>query len=424
MRIDYDLSKVWILGFVLIVSLPLTDIFGIPHVRATVFSGLALVFSLELFSGKRPTAVPFHLLAGLAFAVIMTLGLLYTRAPNYGYLKLTLFSSYFLVLGYLTLNWVSSAAQLRWFVGGVIAGGFIILVLFVIQYGSPLQMLSRVERFYRFRLGSTGDPISVARYLGIFAFFTIVLSLGAKSKVWKIIGLSLGITAIAYMGLTGSKGPVLALFFAFVATGYYYSKNAWHAGIRISLGSVVFIGATAMFVSVMPSDFVNQRIYQKLESLSNRMPGYVLTIESIERASIGEMVAGHGTGDFGFFSNKSDSRAYPHNIFLEGAYENGILGLIALAGALLGPIVAALQAKRFSRDDHDLRRVTAMMFGAYIFWLTNAQYTGDLGSNSYLGAFAALLISATRLAKGRGESRQPIKRSGTLDAKLMARFVR
>jgi len=424
MRIDYELSKAWILGFVLIVSLPLTDIFGIPHVRATVFAGFALVFFLELLSGRRPTAVPFHLMAGIAFAVIMTFGLLYTRAPNYGYLKLTLFSSYFLVLGYLTLNWVTSVTQLRWFVAGVIAGGFIILVLFVIQFGSPLQMLGRVERFYRFRLGSTGDPISVARYLGVFAFFTIVLSLGTKSKFWKILGFSLGATSIAYMGLTGSKGPVLALFFAFVATGYYYSKNAWHAAIRISLGSIVFVGSIAMFVSIMPSEFVNQRIYQKLESLSNRMPGYVMTIDSIERASIGEMVAGHGTGDFGFYSNNSDSRAYPHNIFLESAYENGILGLIALVGALLGPIVVALRVRRFNRSDTDLRRVTAIMFGGYVFWLTNAQYTGDLGSNSYLGAFAALLISAAHLAKGRGESRESIKPSGALDAKLTARFVR
>ena len=350
MRLNYGLSKAWILGFVLIVSLPLTDIFGIPHVRATVFSGFALVFFLEFLSGKRPKAIAFHLKAGFMFAVMMAIGLLYTRAPNYGYLKFTLFSSYFLILGYLTLNWVSSISQLRWFVAGVIAGGFVILVLFVVQFGSPLQMLGRVEQYYRFRLGDTGDPISVARYLGIFAFFTIVLSLGAKSYLWKIVGLSLGVASIMYMGLTGSKGPVVALFVAFVATGYYYSKNAWHAGVRISLGSIVFIGSTAIFISIMPSDFVNQRIYQKLATLSNRLPGYVLTIKTIEQSSLGELVVGRGTGDFGFLAHRSDNRGYPHNIFLESIYENGIVGLIALASALIGPIVIALRVKRFNRD--------------------------------------------------------------------------
>ena len=335
-----------------------------------------------------------------------------------------LFSSYFLILGYLTLNWVSSISQLRWFVAGVIAGGFVILVLFVVQFGSPLQMLGRVEQYYRFRLGDTGDPISVARYLGIFAFFTIVLSLGAKSYLWKIVGLSLGVASIMYMGLTGSKGPVVALFVAFVATGYYYSKNAWHAGVRISLGSIVFIGSTAIFISIMPSDFVNQRIYQKLTTLSNRLPGYVLTIKTIEQSSLGELVVGRGTGDFGFLAHRSDNRGYPHNIFLESIYENGIVGLIALASALIGPIVIALRVKRFNRDDQALRQVTAMMFGGYIFWLTNAQYTGDLGSNSYLGAFAALLISATHLARNRAVNLKLMKQRRSLDAKPTARFAR
>lgn len=392
----------WFLGFFLLIALPLTDLFEFPHVRAITLAALGGLFLLEGAAGGHLRRPPAYLIAGGVFALTMLAGVGYSRAPNYGLLKSTLFASYFVLLGYMVYCWSDDRQRATWFFHGIIAGGFFILGLFLVRFGSPVAMMEYAEQYYRFSLGETGNPIHLARYLGIFALLAFVMGMSAKSVMAKLALVGSTILAIMYIGLTGSKGPVVALFCAYVAAGYFFSRRGLQTWVLLGIGSFAFAGGIALFASFMPEEFVNERVFAKLNTLSNRLPVYLHTLQVFERGSLMELVFGHGTGDFGFATRATDIRAYPHNILLECFYENGILGGCFLMLALFLPLYSAFGLRRVLADDKDGRKLLAMALGSYVFWLVNSQFTGDLGSNSFLGTCAALLTSVSLTLRKRG----------------------
>lgn len=393
MSVSWGRTKVWLLGFILIAALPVTDFFNIPHFRGITLSAFCSLFLMEILSGKRVRTIPAPLLAASFFVALMIVGLAYTRAPVYGLQKTILFFGYFIFLGYLAFNWLHSLEAQRSFSFGLVFGGALIVAIFLFTYGSPLNMLSKVEQYYRFRLGESGNPIHLARYLGIFALTLIVMSFHRAKTSVQGAAIFLAAVAIMYMGLTGSKGPVVSLFFGLVASGFYLGKGRWRSFVMVTAGSSLFVLGISVFVAVMPRDFVNQRVFEKLGNLSNRLPVYEQTLQWVSEQSSLQLVFGSGTGDFGYKSTQTDVRAYPHNIFLEALYENGLLGLFTLGVALMLPVFTAIWIKNRPMS-WEWRVQVATSFGAYVYWLVNAQFTGDLGSNSYLGAFAGLLMAA------------------------------
>jgi len=49
-------------------------------------------------------------------------------------------------------------------------------------------------------------------------------------------------------------------------------------------------------------------------------------------------IIGEGTGNFGFLFYGSDVQAYPHNIFVELFYENGVIGLLLFLSLLFSTL--------------------------------------------------------------------------------------
>lgn len=392
MNFRWSALKAWSLGFVLIIALPVTDLFEVPHFRAISLSLFVAIFFFELMSKRARLLTPTYTAVCGLLILSLLCGLIFTRAPHYGAMKTGLFFCYFAILGFLVANWAKDISLQRAFVNGILFGGGLIVALFMIKFGDPLQMMRRVEQYYRFSLGESGNPIHLARYLGIFALLVVITKLRARSAVLKILALLAASTAIMYMGLTGSKGPVISLFLGFVVAGLCWSERLVHSVISVLVGSLLFVGGIAIFVTAMPDEFVNQRIFEKLSTLSNRLPVYEETITWISESTPIQLFIGHGTGDFGFKTLSADIRAYPHNIFLELGYENGLIGLSLGIFCFLWPLITGWNA-RFARIDADQRVILAGAMGAYTYWIANAQFTGDLGSNSFLGCFAGLLVA-------------------------------
>lgn len=400
MRKPLEMFKAALLGFVLMVALPLTEELRIPHVRAVSLSLFVTLLILEIVSGEKFRRPPMYFLWCACFAIVMAIGLTITQAPNYGSAKLGLFVSYFIVLGYLVYSWTSGENTIRAFFVGLVAGGVALLAVFLIRYGSPASMLEEVNRFYRLRLGEEGNPIHLARYLGIAALCAGMLATAVTGRKKQLTCLAIVLLSVSYMALTGSKGPFLALFGGLMFTTVVYAKKVSHALVVAAFGTVVAIAVVILFLSIMPTEFVEERIWGKLDTLSNRLPGYVTSLRLVLDMPFLSALVGYGTGSYGYYSHHADMRAYPHNILLEAIYENGLLGAIVLVLAIAAPLLTALtMRKSLPQVSRSTRGVTLMAVGGYVYWLLNAQVSGDLGSNSFIGVFAGLIYNAKHVVR-------------------------
>jgi O-antigen ligase len=83
---------------------------------------------------------------------------------------------------------------------------------------------------------------------------------------------------------------------------------------------------------------------------------------------------GHGTGNYGFYHAGIDVKMYPHNIFAEIFYENGLIGLLLLLIAFTQGLI------KFNRINKNKNGV--LFFSLFIYFLINAQFSGDIQGNT------------------------------------------
>jgi O-antigen ligase len=88
---------------------------------------------------------------------------------------------------------------------------------------------------------------------------------------------------------------------------------------------------------------------------------------------------GEGTGNFGFILFGFDSNGYPHNIFVELFYENGIIGLLLFLSLLFSTLW---------RSVHINNRIKRVLFTVSIlFFLFASMTSGDITGNPFLFIF-------------------------------------
>lgn len=232
----------------------------------------------------------------------------------------------------------------------------------------------------------------LARHLAL-AITTVIMYVALRRKwidwVW---GIPLILLALAYLVGTGSKGPLLGLILSCVITAMLFIKGIV---ARLSL-TLCIIGIVLVAVigglELLPKAFIEERFTEKVQNLSLRLPAYTDVVHKLLRSDATNLLVGYGTGDYGYFALGHDGRAYPHNVILEVAYENGLIGVALLIVALTYPLAAVL--RRTKRPlVHSHRVLLAGLSAIYISSVINAQFTGDLGANLLIGMFGAATTS-------------------------------
>ena len=168
---------------------------------------------------------------------------------------------------------------------------------------------------------------------------------------------------------------------------------------RLSL-SILLLGLFCVIavagVEFLPKGFIEERFTEKVQNLSLRMPAYQDVMKTLGDSDAVQLLVGNGTGDYGYFALGRDGRAYPHNILLELAYENGLIGFSFLIVALSVPLIAVTRAARQPLESSN-RVLLAGLSASYISSVINAQFTGDLGANLLIGMFGAAITSMSSL---------------------------
>jgi O-antigen ligase len=384
------------IGTFIQLSMPLTDLYQVPNARGVFFTLIVAAFAFRFLSGEPIRMGSSLMMSYMALSIYLAVGISYSRAPMYGTTKVILVASYFLALGMVIYNLVDDMSVGKAFLNGLVVGGVLLIGITAVEFGNPVVMIREANRYFRLRFGEEGNPIMLARHLALAVTMIATYVLVRRRWIDLMWSVPIGILACAYLVATGSKGPILALLVSFICAPILLVKGVV---ARLSVTALVVglsLLAAIAILEVVPKNFMEERVVEKIENLSLRLPAYREAMDAILTSDPIALLIGHGTGDFGYLALGKDGRAYPHNVLLEVAYENGIVGLMLVAVALVIPLAATIRATQ-QRLGRSHRALLAGLAASYIAAVVNAQFTGDLGANILIGMFGAATVSTARL---------------------------
>ncbi len=385
-RFDIVLSQYT--GFILIISLVVTSYITIPHIRLVTLGTLCMIFLFRFFLGYSIKKTPLVIMLYMIFGLLLLMGYGYTRAPNYAFSKILIAFSYYAVLPFVLYNILTNAHLVKKFLSAASLAGITTVLIVIYAAGNPIDLLQNMERFHRYSLEGA-NPIQLSRYLGM-SILLLIWYLHVKGRITYLIAIMpVIIAALLYMVATGSKGPLLSLFFSILIIIIYIGT------IKSTLGIILFsslIVGYVIFSGVLPADFVQQRFIARDIEEYSRYDAYMITLSSYADSSWLAKLFGNGTGDFAYLWNKADMRDYPHNIFLEILYENGLFGLFVFALSVILPIIYGhrlIKGKKLKKQDSSNMLVVLSL---YVFSVLNAQVTGDIGTNLFIAVWGTLIV--------------------------------
>lgn len=273
------------------------------------------------------------ILTAIVMGLVLLIGLTYTGAPGYGAQKIGEYFVYglapmFLVFVFLR-DRTSARRLLLWVI--VITGGSVALssVYGFITRGTFFGLISgTAER----EMG-----VEVAGHLALSNALVVTMgailgyAAGRKNPKWRLLPVIVLPLVSMYVLLAGTRSNLVAFVLAVVVGFYYvYRKNR-----GVLVGAVLVLLVTAGLLYQFAPEDVKERMFDSwIEEDTAAGHGGAARIKYLKAFPAQFMQApilGHGTGAWPIVSGGLDWYAYPHNMFVEIAVENGLVGFGVLA---------------------------------------------------------------------------------------------
>ncbi|MFH0792057.1 MAG: O-antigen ligase family protein [bacterium] len=429
---DQIVSKIYLAGFCLILALPLLSIpptfdppdWGKTIVFRTIVSLLALFLGYQILFKK--IAVDFHfnwhkstswviiafialfLAYGLSTALSVDIHNSLWGAPYRAGGMVNLFFLFiYTALAYLL---ISRTVFIKLFKVAVFAG----LAVAIIGLCQRFGILKTIFQQTIINITSTiGGPNFLSLYLLILLFVAIYLFIRETKVRSRIIYgtiVAIFITTIffcisqaTYLGL--AAGTVyLVLFFP--------KKNRWLSVARIAIMTVIVVVVSmTAYLKVNPANPLSKVALFSWHIDESRMSAWKVSIEAIKNRPL----LGYGSENYAIAFNryydpklpeiqmdpyyKSSWWDKPHNVFIEIAVNNGILGLIAYL-SFFGLLIWKLIKVRFASNkadgnvgaDPDTVLIGHFLVAIFVGYFTNLLFAFDTFSSSLL-IFTLIAIS-------------------------------
>ncbi len=323
-------------------------------------------------------ANPYTLLL-LVFGMVLVAYLLLSNNPAYGLAT----TSWFLVKGFLPVIALGCLAPFdeadsRLIVVTIVCGT-LLMALAVLAW-------SGVQQTERFGLGNDDSPISIARVIGQGA--TLLLLLAFLKPGIKLVEFTLyAMTAVFLLfilGLTGSRGPLVAALFA-VLIGFLLLGSGLGRRLKTILAIAVVAMLILAIVALLPIEILGfpgiERIVDRFDTLGQNASDRA-RLSFFQTAWDGFVASsGLGVGTGGYATLRGiEGVAYPHNIVLEVAAGQGIVGLVVLFAILW---VTGKQILRLSRSP-SLGVFGKILVALWFYALFNAFVSMDIAGNYFL----------------------------------------
>ena len=381
-------------------SYPLSEVGGGVDLTLLLLVGLLLVVIKQLllhFSGVERENLPalfrgqwLPLALYAAFCAIVALSYSYTSAPDYGgtkLLRLVFIGTLFLLSGPVLIR--DDRALHRF------------LQLFLLcSCVTSLQLILHLEKR---ALGAEGDITRIGA--GWLIGTGILLLLGYPYSRSKFIsGLLVALCLpllLAGLVASAARGPLVALLLLLPVWLVFFDKRTTLTA-RVFVAGLLAACCVASFLYLRSRD--PDKYNSKLNEIVSMSEGHNTTGSATKRLRFYAETAaaipdhlwlGQGVGSWGVFFMGKDARDYPHNLFLETTFEEGLVGELLLLSFLVAVGVAAYRLAYASSFHYGVLAVIVM------FCVTVTMFSGDLDDDRLIWLWAGVTIAALRNVQSR-----------------------
>jgi len=332
------------------------------------------------------TSLLFRLM--LLITAVMLFGLLYSTNRSYGIYKITFYFIYnftmFMVasLYYKDFRGIEKLLSFAFLLGLLLA-----VISFVIKTDT-------IYAFARFRPSDSVNPIFLARSLGVSilcSFFFLSKFKRSLPKILLLLSYGLLLSPIIW---SGSRAPFLGLFFAAIIFYLLQPSQTTRRKMWVSFICIICVVLFMLYSASQVTARITTPIAQEA-SAAFRVLAWFQGLQDF----LGSPLLGIGTGSF-FLDTPWIPLIYPHNLILEMACENGLLGLAAILSFIGLTAILGLRNIRFYHQNNQEipLQLSITVFSIFAYTLWNSMFSGDISTNPVIW-FAAGLINVLYQSK-------------------------
>jgi len=323
----------------------------------------------------------------ILFAAAVLASYAYTSAPNYGGVKLLRFLLIGTLFLYSGIVLVRDEETFRR-----------IALLFVLA-----ACVTAIQMIFHLEHRAVGAETDITRIgAGWLLGMSILLLLGYPVLRNSRHHLFLIIFALPLMsaGLiaSASRGPIVSLAIALTLTLFWFSKRLF-ASIRIWVAALLVGSCVASFFYLrhVDPDKYNAKLGEMIQlssghstsgSGAKRLDYYSRTLAALPE----NFWLGQGVGSWSVFYFGRDTRDYPHNLFLETMFEEGVVGQVLLL-LFLYLLAVAIQRTLITTNSQ-----YGVLAGLLIYCVSVSMFSGDLDDNRLLWLWAGIIMAVCRNA--------------------------
>jgi O-antigen ligase len=370
------------------------------HVDLTLLAlcGAALVILLHSIFGSprakldpgRFTGSSRQITAFFFFAMVVAASYLYTPSPHYGGVKLIrllLIGGFFLLA---PLYLINSEEDFRHF-------GFTFVILGILQ---SFALFLRADR-----VSASPEDVDVTRIGAGWAIGMAILLLlfypVVESPFWrKSLRLLALPCLIAGLIASASRGAVFATALAslFLFLKAYKGRNKvlmLFTGATIGL---FVVGVAFYFLRGMGNGKYTDKVseivsmaegHQTEGSAGKRLAFYSAALREIPQRPL----IGLGVGGWSAYYYGKDERDYPHNIILEIATEEGLVGVFAFSVFLIAIYRASRELSSFTGTHF------TVLTGLLLFTILATMFSGDLDDDRMIWLWSGMILAVLHFAR-------------------------
>lgn len=369
----------------------LSGLAGLFDLTLALGAVLAVTLAYRLIVRRERIAWSHEMGLVLVFASVILIGLVYTPATSYGTDKAFRFVALTMLAFFTPLVVIRSSRSIWLFFLGWLGFAAWLTVGALGQLGTDQRLA-----------GLSGTAIGMGRTIGVailILLFAVLMRRGAR--LWHMPAIAaIALMMLALIG-SGSRGPLLVLVAAVALTLGFGMTQPGHRVRSLMIVGVI----SAVVLSVFASGLVPAASRQRFDQLLNETEvdtsaqARLMVMEVAWRLFTTYPVTGRGTGSVSAFG-AGQEQEYPHNILLELAAENGLIG-VGLYLTVVGTVLWRLFANLSRQTDRQSLYMTLLAMLLYTF--LNAMVSGDLSDNRDMWLFAGVAIAATRIERETAE---------------------
>ncbi len=404
----------WVeLGFAIMIVIPLfKDVFQLPTDQIpilnllflfTIFTIISFIYNYS-FSNNKIRLEQKHVVLFLAFILMLLISLIYTNEMKYGIEKIAkfiFFNGFLFISGMVVFQEEKRVRNFIEFLKYLILIIAIVNVALLIKYllsGTLLQHM-----IVRFTITEGNNPINLARVAGLGILLWFLSIFQSEGQKHKIIGWFALIPIVVTLLATNTRGPIL--FTILIILGYmFFYLNVSIKKKLFAVAFLVVIGIALMFI--LPENMLdrfsllfqkgNLNIQQNIWMASSSGRRVIFAKRLLQYLSNHPSIIFIGTGAGGFANLFKDYGIYlyPHNIFLEILFEQGLVGISIFIFSII-ILIKDLNLVKFNNEKFK-ELLLPILFGMIYFFL-NAQVSGDIERNRLLWLFWGSTIGVITL---------------------------